>query len=229
MTCEGAVARPSASPTALFESAALKKRGLMLFLEDWRSALGALSVVMAFVAFAIYAWQAMAGQIRPHPLSWFLFGILSVVGYWVQRDEGAHAGSWVLLAMILFCFLLAAVGFVRGERRFPIREWAFLAAAAAVLLVYVFTRQPTLAAVLISIIDALGYGPTFSRGWSHPHRDSATSFAINAAKFVPSLLAMKPISIATCVYPATLLGLNVAVTLMLVLRRRALARPKLSA
>jgi hypothetical protein len=200
---------------------AARKR--MLFIEDWRSALGALSVAMAFVAFAIYGWQTVAGEVRPHPLSWSLFGVLSGIGYWVQRDEGAHAGSWVLLAMIVFCFLLAAVGFARGERRFPRREWAFLGAASLVLVVYLLTKEPTLAAVLITIIDALGYGPTFSRGWSHPMKDSATSFAINGAKFAPSLLAMQPVSIATCLYPATLLCLNFAVTIMLMLRRRALA------
>jgi hypothetical protein len=196
----------------------------MPFPDDWRSALGALSVAMAFVAFAIYAWQTVAGQVRPHPLSWSLFGVLSAIGYWVQRDEGARAGSWALLAMIVFCFLLAAAGFAWGERRFPRREWAFLAAASVVLVVYLLTKEPTLAAVLITIIDALGYGPTFSRGWSHPYKDSATSFALNGAKFAPSLAAMQPISIATCLYPATLLCLNFAVAFMLTQRRRVLAR-----
>jgi len=201
----------------------------MLPLEPWRAALGGLSVAMAFVAFAIYGWQTIVGPVRPHPLSWFLFGVLSAIGYWVQRDEGAHAGSWVLLSMVLFCFLLSAAGFVRGERRFPLREWGFLAAACVVLLIYLLTREPTLAAILITVIDALGYGPTFSRGWSHPRKDSATSFALNGAKFAPSLLAMNPVSLATCLYPATLLCLNVAVTMMLLLRRRALANSEIAA
>jgi hypothetical protein len=195
----------------------------MLLIEDWRSALGALSVALALLAFAIYGWQTLAGQIRPHPLSWSLFGVLAAIGYWVQRDEGAHAGSWLLLAMVLFSFLLAAVSVARGERRFPKHEWAFLAAACLVLIFYLFVKEPTLAAVLISIIDTLGCGPIFSRGWSHPHKDSVTSFILNGVKYAPSLLAMQPISIATCLYPATLLCLNVAVAIMLTLRRRALA------
>jgi hypothetical protein len=194
----------------------------MAMLENWRNVLGLLSVAMALLAFAIYGVQTIVGQIRPHPLSWTLFGILSAIGFWVQRDEGAHAGSWVLLAMTFFCLLLAGASFAKGERHFPRREWAFLAAACLVLLFYLFTKEPTLAAVLISLIDALGFGPTFSRGWSHPNKDSVSSFSLNGAKFVPSLLAMEPVSIATCIYPASLLVLNLAVSIMLILRRRRL-------
>jgi hypothetical protein len=196
----------------------------MSLVSNWRDALGAMSVAIALAAFFVYIWQTLAGKIRPHPLSWFLFGILSATGYWVQRGEGAEAGSWALLAMTLICFLLAAASVAKGERHFPKREWAFLVAGCLVLLIYLFTKEPTLAAILISVIDALGYGPTFTRGWSHPQKDSVTSFALNGAKFVPSLLAMEPISIATCLYPATLVALNAAVSIMLVLRRRVFAR-----
>jgi hypothetical protein len=58
-------------------------------LEDWRDALGILSVVMAILAAVIYVFQTLRGEVRRHPLSWFLFGILSATGYWVQRDQGA--------------------------------------------------------------------------------------------------------------------------------------------
>ena len=57
---------------------------------DWRDALGLLSVALAVLAAVIYIAQTLRGEVRPHPLSWFLFGILSLTGYLVQRDEGAR-------------------------------------------------------------------------------------------------------------------------------------------
>jgi hypothetical protein len=186
----------------------------------WRDALGILSVVLAVLAAVIYILQTLRGEIRPHPLSWFLFGILSLTGYWVQRDEGARQGSWTLLAMTIICFLFVAVSVARGERSFSRTEWAFLAAGGAVFILYLFTGQANVAAALTTVIDALGYGPTFIRGWSFPRKDSVTSFALNGAKFVPSLMAMDPISFATCFYPATLMVLNAAVSIMLLARRR---------
>jgi hypothetical protein len=193
----------------------------MQAMDCWRDTLGLLSVALAILAAAIYVAQTLRGEVRPHPLSWFLFGVLSLTGYLVQRDEGARQGSWTLLAMTIICFLFVAVSVARGERSFSRREWAFVVAGGAVFVVYLFTREANVAAALTTLVDALGYGPTFVRGWSQPKKDSAASFALNGIKFVPSLMAMDPISFATSFYPATLLVLNAAVAIMLVLRRRA--------
>jgi hypothetical protein len=191
-------------------------------LANWRDALGILSVILAVLAAVIYIAQTLRGEVRPHPLSWFLFGILSLTGFLVQRDEGARQGSWTLLAMTIICFLFVAVSVARGERSFSRQEWAFVAAGGAVFVVYLFTRQSNVAAAMTTLVDALGYGPTFVRGWSQPKKDSVASFALNGVKFVPSLMAMDPLSFATSFYPATLLVLNAAVAIMLVMRRRAI-------
>ncbi len=196
-------------------------------MEDWKDALGIVSVAIAVIAAIIYVAQTLRGDVRPHPLSWFLFGVLSATGYWVQRDQGARQGSWTLLAMTIICFLFVAASVARGERSFSKQEWAFTIAASAVFILYLLTREANVAAALTTIVDALGFGPTFVRGWAHPRKDSVTSFALNSAKFVPSLAAMDPISFATSFYPATLLLLNAAVATMLVMRRRAFARRRL--
>jgi hypothetical protein len=189
----------------------------------WRDALGLLSVALAVLAAAIYIAQTLRGEVRPHPLTWFLFGVLSLTGYLVQRDQGARQGSWTMLAMTIISFLFVAASVARGERSFSRQEWAFVAAAGAVFALYMFTRDANVAAALTTAIDALGYGPTFVRGWAQPRKDSVTSFALNGVKFVPSLMAMDPISFATSFYPATVLVLNIAVAIMLIMRRRALA------
>ena len=196
----------------------------MQSLPHWRDALGLVSVAMAVAAAAIYVAQTLRGEVRPHPLSWFVFGVLSGVGAWVQRDEGAAQGSWALLAMTIICFVFVGASLARGERSFSRQEWAFAAAAGATFGLYLVSRDANVAAGLITLIDALGYGPTFIRGWREPMKDSVASFALNAAKFIPSLMAMDPLTFATAFYPATLLVLNTTVSVMLLARRRALAR-----
>jgi hypothetical protein len=128
-------------------------------LAGWRDALGLLSVALAVLAAVITIAQTLRGEVRPHPLSWFLFGILSLTGYWVQRDQGARQGGWTLLAMTLICFLFVAVSVARGERSFSRAEWAFVGAGGAVFALYMFTRDANAAAAMTTAIDALGYGP----------------------------------------------------------------------
>ena len=91
-----------------------RKGDLTQVMDDWRDALGLLSVALAILAAIIYIAQTLRGEVRPHPLSWFLFGILSLTGYLVQRDEGARQGSWTLMAMTVICFLFVAASVARG-------------------------------------------------------------------------------------------------------------------
>ena len=65
----------------------------------------------------------------------------------------------------------------------------------------------------------LGFGPTVTKAWARPHSDSVTTFLLNGLKFIPSFFAMDSISVATCVFPATLVVANAAVALIIFTRR----------
>jgi hypothetical protein len=185
----------------------------------FKEMMGALSVLIALVAYSIYGWQTIKGGTRPHPLSWIIFGILTGTGFWIQFDEGAGAGSWVMGVTAAICFVLAAMSVWKGERIFPWYEWAFLIAAGIVFVFYIWTKEPTVSAILATLVDVLGYGPTLTKAWSRPSTDSVTSFSLNSLKFIPSLFAMESVSIATCVYPSTLIVVNGAVAILLLWRR----------
>ena len=134
----------------------------------FKDPMGALAVVITLVAYGIYVWQTLRGEARPHPLSWLIFGILTGTGYLVQVDQAAGPGSWVMGITAIVCLALCLMSFWRGERAFPWYEWAFLAAAAVIFVFYLWSRQPTIAAVLASIVNVLGFGPTLTKAWRRP-------------------------------------------------------------
>jgi hypothetical protein len=209
----------------------------------FKDLMGALAVIIAVIAYAIYAWQSLRGKARPHPLSWLIFGVLTGTGYLVQLDQSAGPGGWVMAVTTIVCLLLCIMSFWKGEREFPWYEWAFLVAAAVVFVFYLWSRQPalltatlsgtardaivrhgpTISAVLASIVNVLGFGPTVTKAWWRPHSDSITTFTLNSLKFVPSFFAMDTVSVATCVLPAALVVANAAVALIIGLRRRQLS------
>ena len=185
----------------------------------FKDAMGALAVVITLVAYGIYVWQTLRGEARPHPLSWLIFGILTATAYLVQVDEAAGPGSWVMGITAIVCLLLCLMSFWRGERTFPWYEWAFLFTAAVIFIFYLWSRQPTIAAVLAALVNMLGFGPTLTKAWQRPHSDSITTFALNSIKFIPAFFAMNSLSLATCVMPATLVVANAAVALIIYVRR----------
>ena len=185
----------------------------------FKDAMGALAVVITLVAYGIYVWQTLRGGARPHPLSWLIFGILTGTAYLAQVDEAAGPGSWVMGITAVVCLLLCLMSFWRGERAFPWYEWAFLVAAAIIFISYLWSREPTVSAVLAAIVSVLGFGPTVTKAWQRPHSDSITTFALNSIKFIPAFFAMDNLTVATCVMPAALVVANAAVALIIYARR----------
>jgi hypothetical protein len=187
---------------------------------SFKDLMGALSVAIALFSYALYVWKTFRAHARPHPLSWLIFGVLSGTGFLIQLDQSAGAGSWVMGVTAAVCFMLCLIGFWQGERTFPWYEWAFLAAAAIVFAFYLWSRQPAASAILASVVNVLGFGPTLTKAWSRPHSDSASTFMLNGLKFVPSLWAMDSVTIAICVLPASLVVTNLAVALIIYMRRK---------
>jgi hypothetical protein len=190
----------------------------------FKHAMGVLSVVIMFIAYAIYIWQtARAEGVRPHPFSWFLWGLVTGVAYLVQRAQGGGAGSWVVGLTAIICLGIGGLSFLKHRWHFPPIDWMYLVAGFVVFGYYLVSKNPTQAAVLATATDVIGYGSTIRKGWSEPDEDSATSFALNSAKFVPALFALESYSLATWLYPATLVVVNGFVAMMLVVRRQQLA------
>ena len=185
----------------------------------FKDLMGALSVAIALFSYGLYVWKTFRAHARPHPLSWLIFGVLSATGFLIQLDQSAGAGSWVMGVTAAVCFMLCLIGFWQGERTFPWYEWTFLAAAAIVFAFYLWSQQPAASAILASIVNVLGFGPTLTKAWSRPRSDSASTFMLNGLKFVPSLFAMDSVTVATCVLPASLVVTNLAVALVIVARR----------
>jgi len=205
-----------------------------------KDVMGALAVLIAIAAYGIYVWKTVRGDARPHPLSWLIFGVLTGTGYLVQLDQKAGPGSWVMAITTLVCLMLCVMSFWRGERTFPWYEWAFLGAAIAVFAFYLWSRNPELigdvvsgtprdllihhapaiSSTLAAFVNVLGFGPTVTKAWLRPHSDSVSIFVLNSLKFVPSFFALDNISVATCVFPATLVIANAGVALIIYLRRQ---------
>lgn len=187
----------------------------------FKAAMGILSVGIMAVAYAVYLWQTIRNpEIRPHPFSWLLWGVVTGVAYLVQISQGAGPGSWVVGCTSAICIVIGLASLGKERWRFSRFDKFSLLAGAGVFIYYLSVRNPVISAISATIVDVIGYGPTLKKGWAKPYDDSVSSFALNAVKFVPSLFALKSYSITTWLYPATLVAMNGLVALMLVYRRR---------
>lgn len=206
---------------------------LSVLVSDSRIALGVLSVFIGTVAYVIYVQQTLRKKhVQPHPLSWFVFAFITGVATVIQWKKGAGPGAWVTAATAVSCIAIWLVALFkqRRQRTAPdlkdsssAREWFCFALGLLAALFFGVAKDATLAAILATIADLFGFQPTVAKGWALPNSDSATAFILNGVKFIPAYFALSSVSIATALFPVSLIFMNLAFALMLLGRRAFLS------
>jgi hypothetical protein len=204
----------------------------MFIVLDFKDTMGGLAVVIMLAAYIVQLWKTYEGKSEPHPIAWFGFGLLTGVGYLVQWQKGAGAGSWVMGVTAIFCFLVG--GMSQYKRRwkvgdFDFWDWVALGAGGGLFALYLMSRNlswgPLVSAVLATAADLVLYIPIFKKAWMLPEKENRTSYGLNSLKFVPSFFAMDSYSWETCLYPGALVAMNAIVVAYLSWRRQQLHVP----
>lgn len=192
--------------------------------------MGGIAVVIMFVAYAWQLWKTWKGASKPHPIAWIGFGLLTGIGYLVQCQEGAGAGSWVMGLTAIFCFLIAGMSQYRVKWQksdFDHWDWTALICGIGLFVLYLISKNlswgPTLSAIFATLADLVLYTPIFRKAWILPHDEFAPAYALNSLKFVPSIFAMSAYSMATCLYPSAMIIANAVVVFYLLWRRKHLS------
>ncbi|NJM45259.1 MAG: hypothetical protein HC860_03125 [Alkalinema sp. RU_4_3] len=99
-------------------------------------------------------------------------------------------------------------------------EIAILVALSAIPLCYL-PVDPLWAVVIATIVDLLGFGPTFRKVYANPHAESLGFFGLFAVRNGIAMMALESYSIATLLFPAAVGMGCLLLMLMIVYRRRS--------
>ncbi|MFN3826985.1 MAG: hypothetical protein ACK4NR_05095 [Micavibrio sp.] len=184
--------------------------------------LGYLSLVVAFASYIPYVVSTIRGHTKPHVFSWIIWGLVTAIVFVAQTTENAGPGGWATGFSAFFLLLIAALGFHYGEKQRTRGDWiAFLATLSAIPLWYV-TKNPLWSVLLVTTIDVVAYYPTLRKSWHKPKEEMALKYILTAVKYCASLMALQHYSLITVVYPLASLVMELAVIILLFLRRRQL-------
>ena len=187
---------------------------------DYKAVLGVVAIIIGIAAYIPYLRDLFQGKTRPHVFSWFIWGLMTAIGFFAQLSEGAGAGAWIGAFTASVSFFIAIYALRRGEKNITLIDWASFFGAVLAIAFWVITKEPLTAIILIVLIDALGFVPTFRKSYSKPYEETLISYFLNGTKFIPALFALESFSLATALYPAYLIVANYSFVAMLVARRR---------
>lgn len=188
--------------------------------------LGIAATLLAFYSYIPYFRDIFAGKTKPHAFSWLVWFLLTAIGFVAQVKDNGGAGAWVTgftAFVALFIFILAIQ---RGEKNITRADWACLFGAVLAMGLWALTKDPLLAVILITVIDALGFLPTFRKAYSKPQEETMITFLLSSIKFIIAIAALSNYSAITVLYPASLVFMNGVFVVMLVIRRKQLGITK---
>ncbi|MGE0252729.1 MAG: hypothetical protein AB7G80_03240 [Dongiaceae bacterium] len=182
--------------------------------------LSLIGIAIAIYAYVPYFRGIWRGETKPHVFSWFLWGVLTGIGWAAQYAENAGPGAWITGFTSLMCLIVAVIAFRQGEKNITTSDWvSFIAALCSIPLWYI-TKDPLWAVILITVIDALAFYPTFRKSWHKPEQEVTLTYTLSGVKFALALPALENFTLTTALYPASLVVMNFGFVAMVLARRK---------
>ncbi len=185
--------------------------------------LSIIATVISMLALLPYIASTLRGRIRPHVMSWAIWGITTSIVFFAQREGGAGVGAWPIGFSAAVAFLIAAIAYTkRADIKIGPTDWLFFLAALAAIPLWWATDSPLSAVLLVTAIDVLGFGPTLRKSYLQPYSESLLFFYLIVLRNVLVLFALESYSATTALFPLAIGSMALVVVTLVTWRRRQL-------
>lgn len=186
----------------------------------YKEILSAAAVALTFLAFFPYIRSVLRGTTKPHVFSWIIWGSVTFVAFLAQLADGGGVGAWPIGFSGVVTIYVAVLAYTKkADITITRTDWLFLLAAATALPCWYLTAEPLWAVVILTVVDILGFGPTFRKAQSRPFEENLTFFVLITVRNVAAAIALEHYSLTTLLFP-TALAVVAALFVALVLYRR---------
>lgn len=191
---------------------------------NYKDFLGFLATAIAFIGFVPYFRDIFLNKTKPHAFSWLIWALLTGIAFFGQISQDAGPGAWVSGASSLLCFAIFLFGLFKGRKNIVLFDWLCLLGAGIAILFWFITKDPLISIILITLIDMLGFIPTFRKSFINPHEETASTFFLSGLTWAISLFALNNVTIVTALYPISLVISNWLFVGMVLLRKKQLRK-----
>jgi hypothetical protein len=183
---------------------------------------GVVAIALTVAGFLPYVLAIVRNRIRPHVLSWVIWGMVTFTVFIAQMQAGGGAGAWTNGVSGLLSLSIAAMAFVKSRYHEDIitrTDWCFFIAALSSLPLWYVTAAPLWAVVVLTTVDVLGFGPTLRKAYNRPREEGLFFFIAFSARNGVAILALEHYSLTTVLFPAAT-GVACATLVLLIGYRR---------
>jgi hypothetical protein len=184
---------------------------------------GILAGILQLVASAPYVRDILRGSTKPQRATWTIWTSLSFV---VLASQWAGGATWSLALTIgqtVSCVAIFGLAMRRGVGGVSPVELVLLAIAALGIAGWYVAGDPTLATCSVVIADIIGVALMLPKTYLDPGSETLSTYVIGLVSTMLAIAAVGSGAPALLLYPLYILVADGVVTVMIIVRRRALA------
>jgi hypothetical protein len=182
------------------------------------------AILLIFIGYAPYIRDILNGKTRPHIFSWFIWGITTGIAYALQVSAGAGVGSWVTLCITLVLISVFFLGLKNGNRDIRKIDIVFLVLSLLAIPIWLIVKQPVISIILLATIEMLGFVPTIRKSWDDPYSETLSLYTITTFRHGLAIFALEKLNFITVLYPIIWVIANALFAIILIIRRKKLAK-----
>jgi hypothetical protein len=180
---------------------------------------GTLAGLVGVAGMAPYIRDTVRGATRPHPGTWLIWAVLSIVVLESQRADGA---SWSLVMAGTHVALNAAVVAIAvraGAGGLTAADAALMAVAAGGVAGWLAFEAPVVATACVVVADLVAAAMMVPKAWRDPGSETPSTLVLASIGGTLAAVAVAVPEPALLLYPAYYAAVNGALALVILGRR----------
>lgn len=170
---------------------------------------------VALYSYIPYIRDMIAGKSKPHPASWFIWSVLSIIILTSQLSINHHLGA------SLYLFIAQAVGITitflysakYGDIKLTRTDFLLLFVAIQSITIWNYTNDPRWALLILIGIDIVGGYLTVKKTWADKTSETHITWTASCIAAFTAIVAVSGASAWLYIYPIYTALLNVLVLL----------------
>jgi hypothetical protein len=183
------------------------------------------SVVVGLSALVPYFRDIFQRRTEPHAYTWLIWVITQGTAAALSLKGGGGIGAISLIIAAAMNFMIFLLSFKYGTKNVTKSDTVILFAALLAIVVWWRLDQPLIAAWMITVIDFLGYVPSFRKSYQEPWSETAKSWVGFFFAMIFAILALEQYNSLTLPYVVMTVVCNFMMAAILLLRRRQILNP----
>ena len=191
---------------------------------DYHIILGALSVILGLLGYAIYFRSIFYGKTKPHIFTWVTYFLIDTIVFFAQTLKGAGPGAWGTLVGAVGGLFVSIIALRRGEKHITKSDWVSFIGALFAIWLWQATSNPLIAVAIATAINFLAIFPTLRKSYNNPFEESISIWLLDLIRYGISIVALVAINWTTVLFPVGLVVTNAILVGTILIRRRVLAK-----